>query len=68
MEKNQPKNANKHLSKQNLQSISICNYYLKFLFPSIFKTHPYPPHDFAKIRAIDRNIAYNYSHQVITGI
>ena len=67
-EKYQPKPSQYRISKPNLQSISIFNYYLKIIFPNIFKAHVYPPQDFARLKGTDRNMIYNYSFQKTMGI
>lgn len=68
MEKHQAKTGHKHLSKQNQQSISIFNYYLRVLFPTMLKNHTYPPKDYTKAKVLDRNIVYNYTYHKIMGI
>lgn len=68
MEKYQPRTGHKHISKQNQQSISIFNYYLKVLFPSIIKNHTYPPKDSTKAKVLDRDIVYNYTYHKIIGV
>jgi hypothetical protein len=68
MEKYQLKTASKRISKQNMQSVTICNYYLKILFPTIFNSNPIATSDSSRIRVVDRNIAYNYAHQTVTGL